>query len=751
MEGKAGTIHWEALCRAIEFAGSAWLRVDSTGSIVDAGWGDGWAHALNRALPDAASVVGSASADFLPGLPGVQVSLAESLEDDSELLVLRASQLGPRAASAESSGAQSAADGQLPSSAADDTNAIFLSQAEELSHIGCFEWDIHSNRVRWSDGLFRIYGLEPQQFEATLEAFLERVVPEDRPQVMQAVQGAMRDRSEFISKERIRRDNGEIRVLESRGRVVVDSRGEPARLVGVCRDITRHVEAEQQRRRAEEVTNLILDHARMVTWEAIPETLDFRFLNGPCDELLGFAEEQWKVAGFWRRQIHAADLATVLERLEAAFAGEERLEFRMQHAAGHFIWAEAVAKVVFEQGAAIALRGVLSDISARKIWEEELRHAHKMEAIGRLAGGVAHDFNNLLTVINTSLDLIELGGAIAERERDLLKSIGDSVERARGLTSQLLMFGRRARNSRQTVDLNGTIKDTENLLRRLLGQEIVLTFSLSPEAPSLRIDPSRLDQLIVNLAANARDSMPTGGRLHITTTLRQVASEDLPGEPLVPGEYVELTVADSGCGMPPEVAARIFEPYFTTKKVGQGSGLGLAVAYGVVREAGGSIAVSSVPGEGSEFRILLPTVARAEAKRESLPASRSVEGSERILLVEDEESVRTAAASALRAFGYEVVEAASGPLARQLAEEIAGDFSLLVTDLVMPEMGGLDLADAIVEAYPTVRVLCLSGYSEAALKGRGGAYPFLAKPFTIRELAGKVREVLDNASEGRKF
>ena len=394
-------------------------------------------------------------------------------------------------------------------------------------------------------------------------------------------------------------------------------------------------------------------------------------------------------------------------------------------------------------GVAILRDRVVSELRAS---EERLRQAHKMEAIGQLAGGVAHDFNNLLTVINGYADILRgqlpQGGEAGESVHAIL----EAGQRAAALTGQLLAFSRKAMVQPRLVDLNEVVESAARMLRRLIGERITLVSHLKPGLPVVRIDPGQIEQVVMNLAVNARDAMPEGGTLVVETTElllpAMIATET--GE-FRAGHAVQLTVSDTGHGMSEEVRARVFEPFFTTKGVGKGTGLGLATVYGIIRQAGGHVEVASAPGRGTTFRVLLP-VAPAEGRTVAEAPAPVPPGTETVLLVEDEEAVRRLALVALQRRGYRVLPAGSAAEAMALATGHQGKVDLLLTDVVMPDMGGRQLAEALRTRRPGLKVLFMSGYTDDLVLRDGVAgtdHPFLQKPFSVAALARRVREVLD--------
>jgi CheY-like chemotaxis protein len=361
--------------------------------------------------------------------------------------------------------------------------------------------------------------------------------------------------------------------------------------------------------------------------------------------------------------------------------------------------------------------------------EEQLRQAQRLSSVGLFAGGIAHDFNNLLTVILSSASLLRHLLADRPDVQEELREIEATAQRGAALTGQLLAFARGEVSQPQLVDLNELTSSTERMLRRVIGEHIELTIEPALAPTPIWGDPAQLEQVLVNLVLNARDAMPTGGRLRIETAVR--------------GPYAAVTISDTGHGMTPEIMARLFEPLFTTKPKGEGTGLGLAISYGIVRQNGGHITVSSLPGEGTTFRLYFPRVeseALATSPQESAEMPRGVET---ILLAEDDPSVRSTAARTLGLLGYTVLETAHGAEALEVAAAHPGPIHLLVTDVIMPHLGGRSLAVELCRTRQDLRVLFTSGYATDVLAGLGKAeVAFLSKPYTPSQLARRVREIL---------
>jgi two-component system cell cycle sensor histidine kinase/response regulator CckA len=387
------------------------------------------------------------------------------------------------------------------------------------------------------------------------------------------------------------------------------------------------------------------------------------------------------------------------------------------------------------------------DMTERKLLETQLRQAQKMEAIGRLAGGVAHDFNNVLTAIFGYVDLLrEEIPADSTAQRDLAE-VRKASERAASLTKQLLAFSRQQVLEPMVLEPNALVEDFEKMLHRLIGEDVELRLSLARDAGNVLADPGQLQQVLMNLVVNARDAMPTGGKLILETANTELSEQYAElHQPVVPGRYVMLAVSDTGMGMTPETRARIFEPFFTTKEKGKGTGLGLSTVYGIIKQSGGYVWVYSEPGRGTTFKIYLPRVDAAPDAMLPAREPATVTGTETILLAEDDEVLRPLARGLLEKLGYQVLDAADAAAALEAARRYREPIHLLLTDVVMPGVSGRELARELEKSRPDTRVLYVSGYTDDAIVHHGMLEPglnFLQKPFTPASLARKVREVLD--------
>jgi two-component system cell cycle sensor histidine kinase/response regulator CckA len=392
-----------------------------------------------------------------------------------------------------------------------------------------------------------------------------------------------------------------------------------------------------------------------------------------------------------------------------------------------------------------AVRGailVFRDISKRRQLEEQATHAQKMEAVGRLAGGVAGDFNNVLTVITGYAELLRADSPANSPARRFVDEIIWAWERAAALTRHLLAFSKGPAAQPRVLDLNAVISSMEPMLRRLLGQNIELILLTSPGLGRVKADPAQIEQAIVNLATNSRDAMPRGGKLVIESANVEVDEAGAKNLAVRPGPYVMLAISDTGAGMDPETRSRLFEPFFTTKTPGKGSGLGLSTVYGTIKQSEGQVTVYSQPGCGTIFEVYLPRV--KDPITEPTRGARSARGSETILLVDDEEGVRKLVSAVLQSNGYDILEASNGTAAMAVFEKNAHKIDMVLTDVVMPQMTGFELGRQIGEQAPTLKILYMSGYRDNATGGGGDApRAFLHKPFTPDVLLTKVREVLD--------
>ena len=597
----------------------------------------------------------------------------------------------------------------------------------------------------------RILGYDPEEMIG-LNAF-DWIRPEQVERVAEHMAAALRSpgEPEFVRTE-LRAKGGTWRLFEG---TMTNCLGVPGveAIVANLRDMTEQERAQEALREAEGRFRTLVEQLPAITYIAEAGAQGrWEYVSPQIETLLGFSPQEWMaLANTWWNRVHPDDRERVTENeKEFERTGKPlRQEYRMFARDGRVLWFRDEAILLRREPNTPALmQGVLHDITDQRRLEDQLRQAQKMEAVGRLAGGVAHDFNNLLMVIQGHTSLLSERLQEGSAERRSVDQIQKSSERAAALTRQLLAFSRMQVMQPRVLDLNGVVADTGKMLRRVIGEHIDLILRYDSGLGRVKADPGQIEQVLLNLVVNARDAMPSGGKVVIETcnlSLDEAAARRISS--LHPGSYVVLSVSDTGVGMDPETQSHIFEPFFTTKEQGKGTGLGLATVYGIVQQSGGHITVYSQPGQGATFRLYFPRVEEPADRGSGIrPRPKMPKGSETILLVEDETEVRELAREALRRGGYAVLEASDGANALRVAESFTGLIHLLLTDVVMPKLGGPDLAARLLEMRPGLRVLYMSGYSEFISAGHGEIGPltyFLQKPFSLESLGRKVRDVLD--------
>jgi PAS domain S-box-containing protein len=546
---------------------------------------------------------------------------------------------------------------------------------------------------------------------------------------------------------RVRRKDGTWIWLEVNAAPYRNPAGEIVGTIAANTDITERKSAGDALRESEERYRDLVENAHDIIYS---QDLDGHYtsMNQAGEQITGYTLEE-ALALNVTQTVAPEFLAKAREMLARKLSGENVTAYEMEIIAkdGHRITVEANTKLVFQDGVPIGVQGIARDVTQRKQLEDQLRQSQKMEAIGQLAGGVAHDFNNLLTAINgysaLALQRIDENHPV----RGYLEEVKKAGDRAANLTRQLLAFGRKQILQPLAINMNDVVTDMNKMLQRLIGEDIRLTAKLDPALKKIKADPGQVEQVLVNLVVNARDAMPQGGKLTIETATVELDSEYANKHVgFAPGNYVMLAVSDTGSGMDGKTQARIFDPFFTTKEKGKGTGLGLSTVYGIIKQSGGNISVYSELGHGTTFKVYLPGLAAAPPKAEAPVENAVVGGSETILLVEDEDVVRGLARKILEHAGYNVLEASRGAEAFQLCQEQAQPVDLLLTDVVMPETSGKEVADRLSKEQPGLRVLFMSGYTDEAIVHHGvldSNVEFIQKPFTPAALVRKVREVLD--------
>ena len=611
--------------------------------------------------------------------------------------------------------------------------------------------DMKGNRLFNSISYQRVLGYTPDELRAS--SGFEQIHPEDCETVKKAAEEAQRSGIGKTLEYRLRHKDGTWLSLESTSSVILDAEGKPEKLVIVNRNITERKRAEEALRRSEAGFRSVVEDAPYGIYRASAGG-KFMQTNPAIQKMLGYESAE---------ELRGKDLATDIFQYAAEYqrltelltCSEEIKDIEMEwkrRDGGPITLRCSGRRINGDDGLPAYFEVFAEDVTEKRVLEKQLRMAQKMEAIGRLSGGIAHDFNNHLGVIIGYSRVLKKALATQDSLCEHASEIEKAGQRAASLTKQLLAFSRQQILTPSVLSLNSLASDMESMLPRLLGEDIAVSLALEPELDSVKADPSQIEQVIMNLAVNARDAMPNGGKLKIRTAnveMDQAYTRTHPGSR--PGNYVLLAMTDTGTGMEPGTLAHIFEPFFTTKEVGKGTGLGLATVYGIVKQSNGYIWVDSVPGKGTSFEIYLPRhIGQLTIEQPKVNGAERQGGSENILLVEDAEPLRKLAQSFLETAGFRVWSAGSGEEALEVAARSGINFDLLLTDVVMPGINGRTLAEQLSPRQPGMKVLYMSGYTDSFIAGHGVLEPgtyLVHKPFTEEELIRKAREVLDG---GRK-
>ena len=667
-----------------------------------------------------------------------------------------------------------------------------LRLALSAARMATWDWDVATGKMTWSENLEPALGMDTGAFGGTMDAFRLLVHPDDRDRVEEALRRALAGEAEYDVDFRIRRADGGVRWTETRGTVIRDNAGRPVRMVGVDVDITDRMQAETALRESEERFRLAQEAAGIGTWDWNIATGEVRWSaeNFALHGLLPTADLA-PAYGTWRQAVHPDDRDRANAAVMAAVAAKSRYEaeYRIVNPEGRTRWLAGRGMVIVDAaGRATRMIGINIDITERRNaadalaaekaelerrieertrrLEQEMQERHgaqlqlaqaqKMEAIGQLTSGIAHDFNNFLAAIVGNLELLEKhvpGGA----GKKYLANAVNAADHGAQLTQRLLAFSRRDLTRTEEIAVNQVIEGMEDLFGRTLGGMVTVGRRLAPELWPTIIDANQLEAALLNLAINARDAMPVGGQLTITTrnvTVDAGAVADLPA-----GDYVEVSVADTGSGMPPEMLQRVFEPFFTTKPVGEGTGLGLAMVFGFARTSGGTARIESTVGRGTTVSIYLPRMAppAADAKSQAAraaPEHAAAAASGRtqphralILLVDDDQSVREVVGSMLRDLGHEVAESRDGAAALALLADPRVPAGLLIADQAMPGISGIELIREARHHRPDLPALLVTGHGETVGCGAGDNIAVLRKPFRFAELADRLAGLIGAAGD----
>ncbi|HEV2084037.1 MAG TPA: PAS domain S-box protein [Gemmatimonadales bacterium] len=613
-----------------------------------------------------------------------------------------------------------------------------------------WDWDLLTDQVIWDEGTGPLLDYQPAELGTTADWWYERLHPEDRERVVESLDSAIRQGETVWSEEyRFRRADGSYADVQDRARIVHDETNAPVRVISAMADLT-------QGRRSERRLHQVLDVLPTGIWivdrqgRIVVDNTASREIWGPVrylglDQLPGY-NTRWAATG-QPVQPNEWGAAQTLESGESSLNQEITIDVP---GGGQKTIVNSAVPIRDADGQTVGALNLSEDVTGKRAEAEagsqreaQERQADKMESVGRLAGGIAHDFNNLLTGILTYSELILQELRPSDPLRADIEAIRHAGQRAAALTRQLLAFSRRQMLQPRVVSLNGLTTELEPMLSRLLGTDVALDLLLDPEAGNVMVDPAQMEQVLVNLITNARDAMPGGGRVSITTANTQLYRDDAAQET----PYVTIAVKDTGSGMDAATQARVFEPFFTTKQGFSGTGLGLSTAFGIIEQSEGHITVESQPGQGSEFTIYLPKYLGSEPALTTAQREVPQGGSETLLLVEDEDTVRASVRRLLEWHGYRVIEAGNGSEALRIYEGNPEAIDLVLTDLVMPVMGGHELVQQLRVQNPALPVVFMSGYAETTI-ANNGAMPagtgFVEKPFTVDALMRQLREVLDS-------
>jgi PAS domain S-box-containing protein len=601
--------------------------------------------------------------------------------------------------------------------------------------IGLWEWDFHTHKLVWSDEVYRQMGHTHDSFRGLEADYFDRLHPEDRSRVETAIQPVSSGLSQrYEDQFRVVRPDGSVCWLDSRGVFVEGS----SRMIGISIDVTKL-------RRSEADYRSIVETA---PYGLFCSTVDDRYLvvNPALIKMLGYECESEVLSLNIARDVYCNPEERAQQTRQLIENGYlKNIESKWKRKDGTTISVIISAVSVRNTaGENESFKGFVQDVTEHKSLAKQLWQSQKMEAIGRLAGGIAHDFNNVLMVVGSYAELIKGRKIDDDKVNSFAEQIQQSARRAVSITRQLLAFSRQQLLEPEILDLNEIVAELGKVLPRLLGEDIEVVTALEPVLHRVRLDRGQVEQIIVNLAVNSRDAMPKGGHFEIKTeNIELDAASAAAHFPMNPGPYIKLSIVDSGSGMSAETKSHLFEPFFTTKERGQGTGLGLATVYGIVKQSGGFIWVTSDIGCGTTFEINFPRIQEpiARPSTQDVPAATS-EISKTILLVEDDASLRGAVCEYLQSNGYTVLAAAGGAEAIRICEQHVGTIDLLLTDLVMPGMDGTEVAKVVALRYPGIHIVCMSGYTERAVELVGARAVLLKKPFSLSELGSKLRAVL---------
>ena len=627
-----------------------------------------------------------------------------------------------------------------------------LTEAQKLAGLGYWHWDIATGEVHWSSEVYTIFRRDPAEFNTTIDSILALSPwPEEQQRGQELMQKTIETREKGEYDQKFLFPDGRVGYYHSTYQGNFNDQGELVSMSGTVMDVTERKQAEEELRQSEERYRSLVEHT--LDGYFIFEIPSGRlvFLNQRICDIFQYRMEEALALTIWdlidpqqqnriRKSIHEGYNRT----------GPKYNSYTLNAICkdGRSIRAEMSFSMVQYQGKDV-IQGILRDVTESERLRRQLEQVQKLESVGRLAGGVAHDFNNMLSIIIGRVEMMLLETKPDNPNHGSLMEIRSAAVRSSDLTRQLLAFARQQTIAPKVLDLNENIEMTLRMIRRIIGEDIHLSWKPSEDLWPVKFDPTQIDQILINLCLNARDSISRDGTISIETANAEIDSDYCAARGRMefkPGSWVQLTVSDNGCGIDKETQNMIFEPFFTTKAVGKGTGLGLATVYGIVKQNGGFIYVYSELGMGTTFKIYLPRTSEGISRQPASSANAIPKGIETILMVEDEPSILDVGKITLERFGYTVLTAPTPREALDLAKCYDEPIHMLITDVVMPGMNGKELKKKIQGIKPGIRILFMSGYTSNIIAHRGVLEEnvnFLQKPFSIESLSTKVREILD--------
>ena len=641
-------------------------------------------------------------------------------------------------------------------------NEARLREVQQIARIGHWEYDIVNDVLTWSDIIFDIFEVKKEDFTGNLNFVLSRVHPEDRESVEKTYWQSVEERADSSHVHRILTPDGAIKYVHERWKTYYAGDGTPLRTVGTIQDVTELKRTEEKLQKIQERFLKLVDRLHDIVWTARMDGSNLE-INNATKDIYGVPKEEFQTnPQIWLELVHPDDRAIAEESVKKLMAeGYSEVEYRILRPDGEIRWLRDRKSILFDdKGDPVEMGGIASDISEIKKKEEEkiqierqLIQAQKMEAVGQLAGGIAHDFNNMLSIILGRAQLAMMKVKKDDPSYRAFAEIYKAGKRAAEMPRKLLAFARKDTVAPRVINLNKIITQMLKMVKQLIGEDIEVIWNPGENLWNVKIDPSQVDQILVNLAVNARDAIGGVGTITIDTKNVKIKQNTSSGYPdnIAQGEYVMITFTDTGSGMDRETLRKIFDPFFTTKDVGKGTGLGLSTVYGIIKQNGGYITVDSTPSVGTTFRIFIPRYKGEEqetinGEQETLPRGHG----ETILIVEDDPQVLENTSIMLENLGYKVLSAGNPNEALRIFRERHAQIDLLFTDIIMPDMNGLQLSKEVEKINPNVSVVFMSGYTADILDERGflqEGLHFIEKPLTISKLATTINDALSGVKE----